>query len=537
MLPRTLWLLVDGLSFELLRAYTSAQPDSTMGRLWREQRVRPLLPLAPNCQTPPSLFTIWSGCPPERHGLTGAEVPVVAGGDPTAFRNGFDVWPRDVPMVWDLYAARGQTVRTCAVPFVEPLRLFPRLLSATEVFSTPLAAPALLAPGQRLSLPALQLDLRVRGGADGLRLEDPQGRVVWAARLHGPVLPLPHATWAKAGESHRALALQTVVIDDQPQLVFLGYHAVKVHGRDAERRRMHGRARPYVAANPGRLYQERRLGVSLRDGGTGAAETLLVALMRHVHDSFANDIRWAVEGHDADLTVGYYPLINQLSHQILCHAVRPDGSFSGPLAPAFLRVMGWLDEWITKLRRSLPDDWRFVIHSDHGVAPVHWDLHPNRYFRDRGWLQRSSEGRIDARRSLVFFHPAENGLLVFHRQRLQEAGLTTASVVEALADAVASAGLSGLGVLQGVPAPFGAEWESGHYLQSPAGVRPRAAIDAALVCRSQRGGDHTVYADHPWLRGALLDAGPQPWLAPGAEALALSDLMPQVLERRSAVPA
>ena len=84
MLPRLVWFLVDGLPHELVRAYSNARPDSKLADMHAQQRTAPLTPLTPNCQTPPSLFTIWSGRGPQEHELLGYDVPVAVDGNPTA---------------------------------------------------------------------------------------------------------------------------------------------------------------------------------------------------------------------------------------------------------------------------------------------------------------------------------------------------------------------------------------------------------------------------------------------------------------------
>lgn len=529
-LPRAVWLLADGLPQELIRAYAASRPDSYLAALWREKRVRPLLPLAPNCQTPPSLFTIWSGTEPAVHGLTGYDCPAEQGGDPAAMEGAFEAWPRHIPLVWDLYAGQGRTVRTCAVPFLDPGRLGAELLSATRVFPREAVGPAMLAHGDRLELPHLGLSLVASLQSGRASLADATGAVVWqgTTQHHSP-LPLQVPSGPHAGETHQALCLRPCTVDGQLRLAFLGYHPIAVCGSAAGARRASGQGRPYVAANPGKLYASGALGRRIDQGGDSRAEVLLLELMHELHASFAADITWAVEAGDADLTVGYYPVIDLLAHQLLKHAHGPSGQLDGPLAGLLLDAVDWLDGLVADLARRLPRDARFIVNSDHGMSAIRWDLHPNRYFHERGWLAFDDARRIDARRSTVFLHPAENGLLLFHRERMREAGLTPEAVVAALSAQVRTAGLDGLGSIEGTAARVGPDWLAHHYLVCPPGARPRADAGPALVAPSAKGGDHTVCTDDPWLRGTVADAGPMPWLAPGPQPLALSELMPTLL--------
>ncbi len=537
-LPRIVWLLADGLSHELVGAYSAARPKSMLASLWRRQRVRALEPLSPNCQTPPSLFTIWSGCDVDVHGLTGYDLPVSIQGDPTEFVAAFDAWPRHLNMLWDHYADEKRPVRTCAVPFVQPERLGPWLLSATDVFRPALVSPCVLGDGEELLVPALSLQLIVRVRDGEAQLLDADGKRAWgsSAQEAAVLLPARAGRCEHSGDTHLALRVRAAEIDGCCKVVVLGYHPIAVHGTDAARRKLSGRWLPYVIGNPGKLYASSALGLRLDEGGQGHAETLLLRLMRDVHDGFASDIALAVDSRDADLVVGYYPVIDLLSHQLLKHAVSPAGRFDGPLADAFLTALDWLDELIVKVGKDLPEEMRFVIHSDHGMSPVRWDVYPNRHFHEQGWLQCRANGRIDADRSLAFFHPAENGLLVFHRQRLRDAGMAPDDIIHSLSRAVACAGLPGLDAFVGPPAPLGSDWQADLYLRCPTASRPRASLDAELVQHSPKGGDHTVCASDPWLYGALLDAGACPALEPGnpEESLRLVQLLPLLTEPTAA---
>jgi hypothetical protein len=536
MLPRLVWLLVDGLSYEMVAAYARAKPHSRLAAWWQGQRVHALEPLAPNCQTPPSLFTIWSGADVAAHGLTGYDIPTARSGSPTDHVGAFGAWPRELKMVWDHYAAEGRHVRTCAVPFLQPQRLAPWLLSATDVFGPPLIEACVLGDGEVLACPALDLSWSVRVDGDQIELRASDGRLAWRSKTPDPPLPLPADACRGVSSTHLAVALRTALIDGRHKLICLGCPAVVVHGEQAAQRESAGVGLPYVVANPGKLYARSALGRRLDDGGNGDAEALLLSLLRDVHDGFARDVSLAVRSRDADLVVGYYPLIDLMSHQLLKHAVTPDRHFGGPQAEAFITALHWLEEFIVGLADEMDAELRFVVHSDHGMSPIRWEVHPNRFFLEKGWLSCDAEGRIDAQRSLVFFHPAENGLLVFHRERLQAAGLTSSQVVHALAEAVERFGLPGLGAIASLAAPLGQEWQADQYLQCPPDARPRADSRHELVRPSAKGGDHTVYSTDPWLRGALIDAGKTqalPLAHPG-KSLRLSALL-SLLTRESGI--
>lgn len=510
-LPKIVWLLVDGLSFNLLDEFVKVRPEGALGRSSRQGRIRPLMPLRPNCQTPPSLFTIWSGTGPEQHGMTGYDVPRRAGDDPTTFVDGFQAWPRDVLMVWDRYAQQGHTIRTCGVPFLQPDRLGDRLLSATDVFRPSLLQLSVLRDGDRLIQPTLGLDYLVRADKQGIRLDGNNSSLIVALNES---VAIPLAGLPDEGEdTHRTVSVRAAEIDGETRLVSLGYGPVLVHGVDAACRKQAGLSVPYVVSNPGKLYAAGLLGLRDCDGGDGNAERLLLALMREVHRSFVDDFRWALRAGGADLLVSYYPVIDLLSHQLLRQVLDGLGNLraEGAAADVMREALTWFDDFVAEIMAATESDVKFIVHSDHGMTPIHWDVRPNRFFVERGWLAIQNGGAFDLDHSLVFLHPAENGLLVFHRKRMAAAGLAEEDIVGALTAYVDALGMSsGFGLVAGPAAALGDDWRSDRYLQPPHGMRLRADVAGPVVERSKKGGDHTAASDDPWLRGVLLEASHVP---------------------------
>ncbi|MES2743616.1 MAG: alkaline phosphatase family protein [Pseudomonadota bacterium] len=540
-LPSVVWLLIDGLSQQLLNRLGGGDDFPFLQSCLAQGRTAALAPLAPNCQTPPSLFTIWSGTLPAEHGLTGYDIPCQEGDDPTRFCDGFATWPRAIPMVWDRYAAAGKTIRTSAVPFMQTDKLGAALLSATDVFARPLLAPEVHGDGDVLRLPQLELEWELtRQGDDFIA----RARGARAGQAHDVAVRLDQTVWlalptdpARAGgHTHQALGVRCARVDGVPMLINLGYQAVTVRGSDAAARIAAGRDGGFVVANPGKLYHDGRLGRRLDQGGQGGAETLLVDLMHEVHLSFANDFRWALRAGGADLVVLYYPVIDLLSHQILRYALdQHDDTRPGPLAPLFARVLGWLDGLLAEVATLVGSDTTVVAHSDHGMVPLYRQIAPNRFFLEQGVLAVCADtGRIDHQRAMMFLHPAENGLLVWHPERLREAGLSAEAVLARLDGLLLEQGVPPIRLVEGPRAALAEVWQCSHYMQAPPGTRLRAGAAEPLLCDSKKGGDHTVCSDEPWLRGVLIDmsARYQPF-APAA-TLQLADILSYVVSERSA---
>jgi len=519
--PCLMWLLVDGLSFPLYQRLAPRLRTPMAHAL-------PLPPLSPNCQTPPSLFSIWSGLPPSAHGLTGYDMPAVNGASPLATRDAFFAWPREVPMAWDRWAAEGGKVRTCAVPFLQADRLGAALLSHTEVYQPEVARPQVLPAGSRLSIAALGIDWRIEADADALLIDSPHAptRIPFGTTAHLPVTPAPGI--APAEGPHQAVAVHAARIGGQAHACFLGYQPVALHGQQAANRRARLHQRAYTASNPAKLYARGELGPRITEGGQGEAEELLLALLDVLHQAFADDIAWAAGAGHCELIVAYYPVVDLLSHQLLRQVVAPANPREQQLAEVVLaRLVGWLDDLLARCLAALPRHARLVAHSDHGMAPIHHEVRPNLCFQQLGWLASDGQGGIDLDRTLAFYHPAENGWLALHTSRLREAGLGPAHIVEALNRAVNGKLDADFRLLAGPPVTVGGGWDGAWYLQPPAGVRLRSQLASPLITPSQKGGDHTCWSRDPWLEGVLLEAGgtPAPWPA----GVQLTDLAPALL--------
>lgn len=520
-----LWLLVDGLSRDL---YQRLRPRMNV----QASQVASLEPLFPNCQTPPSLFSIWSSEPVSRHGLTGYEIPQAAAGDPAHMTDAFQSWPRDSLMAWDYFARADRAVRTCGVPFVQPERLGARLISHTQVYLEPLLGLSIVRAGECLRCQALDLSLRVHADGQAMVLIDEQGKRLRVALDEICHIPIPDAiSEPVGGEAHRALAVRTVIIDQQLCLCVLGFQPVCVHGSHAGERRGQLRNRAYIAGNPGKLYAAGALGKCLGNAGTGAAELVLLDLLDSVHQSFVDDVVLALKAGDSDLTVAYYPVIDLVCHQLLRYLEAP-GTPHALLEAIERRLAHWLDTLFAACRMASREGTRFVAHSDHGMQPIWWDIRPNRLFLERGWLVLDAKGDLDAGRSRVFFHPAENGLLVFRLEPDGRASLDAAEVLEALQVAFAQLNGGHISLLHGTAAALGAGWRGDLYLQPPAGVRVRSDHVGSLIEPSRKGGDHSVWSDAASLKGVLLELGaPAPQLWP--QPLHLEQLLPRLLDDMS----
>ncbi|UFI47372.1 alkaline phosphatase family protein [Pseudomonas savastanoi] len=512
-----IWLLIDGLSWELVNRYRARKPEQPSAG-WP---FYPLLPLSPNCQTPPSLLSIFSGTQVSEHGLTGYLVPAPTPRNCLAVADAFQAWPRDIDMVWDEWARQGITFRLCAVPFVQPDRLGSALLGQSCVYEGFSVPPELIENGGHLRIERLEMAARVSSREGGAMLDWPEedGRAPCWLPLGSTVhLPLPEKG---PGNVCKAIALRAVCVEDRISVVSFGYQEVQALDLQSDK------SKAYVARDLTVLYRSGQLGKRLDEGGQGTAEWLLLELMREVHESFCSDIVGAVRAGDAQRVIGYYPVVDLLSHHLLKY-LTPDWASERMREVGqqlFDEVSGWVDELIQRCMDAAGGEVRCVAHSDHGMAPVHHDLYPNAFFERQGWLVYDSAGVPDMQKSAVVFHPADNGLLLFHEARLAMSGHDPRSVTEAWRQSLAQPFRHEWTMFE-YPGEqcFPEGWTGSCYWQAPRGSRLVAARSEHCVRLSRKGGDHTVCASDPWLRGVVLDASSTPLPCPANAELTLPEI-------------
>ncbi|MCF5803892.1 MULTISPECIES: alkaline phosphatase family protein [Pseudomonas syringae group] len=513
-----IWLLIDGLSWELVNRFRSTNTVQDCSTQWP---FYPLMPLSPNCQTPPSLFSIFSGTQVSEHGLTGYLIPAPVAQDPLAMVNAFQVWPRNIDMVWDEWAREGISFRLCAVPFVQPDRLGVALVGQSSVYQGVSAPPELIESCGYLRIEALGVVARLSLCEDGAVLDWPEDVERAPCRLPlGSTVHLP-LQGNKPGNVCHAIALRAVTVDGRICVVSFGYQEVQALDLQCDT------DKAYVARDLTLMYRTGQLGRRLDEGGHGAAEWLLLELMREMHESFSNDIVGAVRAGDAQRVVGYYPVVDLLSHHLLKY-LAPDWAndlMQEVGRQLFDEVSGWVYELIVRCVDAAGCKVRCVAHSDHGMTPVHHDLYPNAFFEQQGWLVYDSAGLPDMQQSAAVFHPADNGLLLFHRERLGLSGNDPGSVTEAWRQSLAEPFRREWAMVEWPSGQcFHDGWTGSCYWQAPRGARLVAARSEHCARLSRKGGDHTVCATDPWLRGVLLDASSTALPRPDCPELQLPDI-------------
>ena len=90
---------------------------------------------------------------------------------------------------------------------------------------------------------------------------------------------------------------------------------------------------------------------------------------------------------DWDLFFGVFMTTDRVNHFLF-----EDYDRDGPNKEAFMEFYRKLDEYIGKIRESLPEDVTLVVASDHGFTSLDYEVHFNAWLEQEGWLSYQEEG-------------------------------------------------------------------------------------------------------------------------------------------------
>lgn len=490
-LPRLAWAVIDGLPFHLLNKYLDPLTTPVLCQLMQSGAITPLEPLWPNCQTPPSLFSIWSGQPATEHQITGFDTP--DGNQAGAFRNGFTRWPAQLEMIWESYARAGQRVRLNHIPFVDESRLGSMLVARSDIYSGPGYDSRIFNDTTLLTIDDHLLTLKLRpAGSFAAELEVSGAGIHVCTRLAQGVftdIMLPPPVDA-------TLTLMSFEMDNGAlQGALLGksrYYRSGLH--------------PSTTGTPpgtdfchlslAKQYRNGELGMKRGSGGDGKAEAILFASLERVHQSFYRELVASFAQHDADLTVGYYPVIDLALHEIL--NIEKLSDQDAEIERYFMQIMVWAESVVAALHQQCRASERLVINSDHGMQPIFTIFYLNQYLAQQGWLTFDNQGKIDYSTTRVAYHPAENGTLLIRD------GCDPEQVCAQIHAFFDDCGISNAQIVR-LPVPSRQQsFDTSWFLLPPDGVRVKASTSPQLSTRSDKAGDHCGYSLLADLKGTLI---------------------------------
>jgi hypothetical protein len=492
-------------------------------------------PPSPNCQTPTSLATLFTGKSAQEHGVIGFTVPGGPGDPIELHRSGFSPGFPARPPVWRLAQAQGRRTAFVHAPWVFGAdgAVGPGVDAAIEAYSSQLADSdiLMLRPGARQLWPAGPDDVEVVPTATGARLITGAGSYDLGAEQGWVPVRLREGVgfWVR-------LLGTNGTSNEGTLLVRTGTWSTRLAGTNRRLLERLAATEPFAGKGVGSLYLSGCFGPRLIEGGDGSAEEVFVSSLACVNRSIAGVADAVLMDHDADLVVIYLPLTDDVGHEIvgLCDplsaAYRPD--VADAIWAQVRRCYSWVDALLGRVldRAGVGGGGAtgdmVILSADHGIVGGAYLVHLNEALIRTGLTVTGADGQIDPRGSAVLYHPANNGALRVNHDELpgglvprEQSGAVLRKAMGALTaiaapDILALAGqqvVAGFLDEHGRPLPPDSVRERADtaYVLLHDDYQPSAAVDGGPVVRPMRkSAAHVVNTGASRLHATFAVAGP-----------------------------
>jgi len=511
-----LWLLIDGLPFWLLERYQNRSSKLPhLSDLFKKRRVAELHPVFPNCQTPPSLATLFSGTLPKQHGITGFDLPDLHSDTPAKSKPAFRFPLQNVSFIWDHYAYHGQTIRLCQIPFVDKQRISKHTQAASYGFTNPLFHPTV----QELNKTVTKIYLEKMNRTLIIEKISPSiYRITVKADTHGNVdqILLKSEQWSAIRLTPSVKTIVSIChIDFRNCFIGLGAWNVNVFGQKSEEFKQHHKQFPFLASGLSKLYQAGKLGPPLHNGGNGKAERIFFDSIKCLSQRYLEELLFSLKCQDSDLTLVYQPALDLLFHQLIGFLDESMTYFSieaQQIVDSIIeQALIFVDQWIGVIQEKVPSNFIAIISSDHGMSTIDTIIYPNQVLLEEGWLNIDKNGEINAFKSLCFFHPAETGVLCFNKRLLGNKVIETENeVLQRLLERLhrATQRKSKTAEFKS-PHLENPHFTSANYLIPGTGQVAKSDINLGIHRQSRKTGDHCIANHDPQLNGVIIDLNGQ----------------------------
>jgi len=368
-------------------------------------------PSWPNAQTPAALATLFTGLDPADHGVTGFKAPDLAAGI-LGWRRGFaaetlgaaPIWEQldrcaDAILVHVPWALRGRGDADGSSPrfAIDGYSNRRRRGAAIVLDGAPVDPEALPLGSTRVRQSAAGLVAVESAGGSRMQLGLDWGWRAWTPAEGPPTL---------VGAVQRP-------VDGVPMLLQLGAWETRTQPGTAASAAV-GRVAPFVGEGLGRFYRRGDFGPTLRDGGGGGAERILLSTVEQTARYFTTVSEVALDRLEpGSLTIVYQPCVDELGHELsgLCDPTSPvfDPALEGAAWRALRAGYRWADAHLATLLRHADEETLVVVSSDHGMAGISHDVHANAILERAGLLAFGRDGAIDPSATQVGLSSAGDG--------------------------------------------------------------------------------------------------------------------------------
>lgn len=364
-------------------------------------------PARPNCQTPPSLATLFTGTWPAEHGVTGYTVPGAGPGGLGSHVSGFGPQFPAVAPVWETMGARGAYVH---VPWVfdGADAVGAQVEAAVEAYSRRTVRHAVteVEPGPAWEWLIGPHPVTVEATADAVRVT-----------ARNEVRLTAGGGWQPLWLTGERIGTWVTCVRGRGQLLLAhtGVWRPRHSGADTALLDRMRRCPPFAGEGLGTLYRAGVFGDRLADGGDGSAEDFFLSSVQCAARSFGAVTDAVLAGHDADLVVVYLPMTDDVGHDMLGFCDERSAAYRPDIAERVWSLIGrcyrWSDEILGRVLDAAGPDDSVVLGADHGMVGSAHLVHLNDQLVSAGLAVTGADGEVDPDSSVAFYHPANNGAL------------------------------------------------------------------------------------------------------------------------------
>jgi len=461
-----------------------------------------IIPLSPNCQTPPSLFSIFSGTSALTHRLLGFDNPTLSADNILDYKKGFEVWPNHIPLIWDEYLDAEFNVCLSHIPFVkDDLELRP-CLTYVNGFNkrvlNPLVSPidekALIAIGKLnfecTLLSTAKIELKIKFNGNVLLKKEQELNVFFEVKI-----PTQLHTYLGFFE-----------VEGLIKLIFLGSWDTE----SSEINHQTGNAAPFIGSSLSEFYRDGQLGKTLKEGGDGFAEIILQKSCRLLMKRFDEDFLTLVKKGNSQLIIGYQPAFDLFFHDVIGYLDLQMSYYTIKHEQFILNLlydmMVDLDMLMNDFRIIGGKQAHLIVSSDHGMKPIDRIIHLNAFLKDMGLIKTNANYKIDPINSICIYHVAETGLLCFNNDMVSELKYSIQDIIKLIVEEVHKRCQVMLNIVEMKELQVDSLiFAVGYYVIPPKGVQLKASLNKGYCVESLKTGDHTIFSDDDTLRGVMFD--------------------------------
>jgi predicted AlkP superfamily phosphohydrolase/phosphomutase len=427
-----LWLILDAVSFPLVKRLLQEDKLPHLKSLYRQGIGGPLTVEPYNCQTPAALTALFTGKPSAHQSIGGFFTPVTDKNQTLLeMRNSFLESDINGFLIWDWAARNGKTVSLAHIPFSKYIRANKsQYWFVVDGYSNRACRGELFLVSQFHRSKASEGTIRYGGYSlcfkifTCTRAKGTRERVTITHKSGNPantvditVGEISH--WKKHTlilEENISTAVYALYTEDKSDVVLLFTGIYRLTSAvDSDLEIFFKNTGAFQGECFGRFYREGRFGPTLAQGGTGYAEKIFLAMLDEMNAYFARVYDFYLRDSLPNLTVFYLPTIDEMGHEFTgfvdqnCRCHHPHDHWK--YRQLIESVYGCVDNLLGKILENVPGETSIIVTSDHGMDSCSHVLYLNQILAQQKLLEFKPDGTVDLSKTAAFYHPAENGAI------------------------------------------------------------------------------------------------------------------------------